>query len=58
MTDSELKHFKGVYELLYEELGLQSTIFDIWSDNVQIEINFNETYEAPIAASSTFQKYR
>lgn len=29
MTDSELKHFKGVYELLYEEeLGLQSTIFD------------------------------
>ncbi|MBF2756840.1 DUF3269 family protein [Staphylococcus haemolyticus] len=30
MTDSELKHFKGVYELLYEEeLGLQATIFDI-----------------------------
>lgn len=29
MTDSELKHFKGVYDLLYEEeLGLQSTIFD------------------------------
>lgn len=30
MTDSELKHFKGVYELLYEEeLGLQATIFDM-----------------------------
>ena len=29
MTDSELKRFKVVYELLYEEeLGLQSTIFD------------------------------
>ena len=27
--DSELKRFKGVYELLYEEeLGLQATIFD------------------------------
>ena len=30
MTDSELKHFKGVYEFLYEEeLGLQATIFDL-----------------------------
>lgn len=30
MTDSELKRFKGVYELLYEEeLGLQATIFDM-----------------------------
>lgn len=30
MTDSEVKHFKGVYGLLYEnELGLQTTIFDI-----------------------------
>lgn len=30
MTDSDLKHFKGVYELLYEgELGLQATIFDM-----------------------------
>ena len=30
MKDSELKHFKGVYGLLYEqELGLQATIFDI-----------------------------
>ncbi|PTF12798.1 DUF3269 family protein [Staphylococcus devriesei] len=30
MTDSELKHFKGVYELLCEgELGLQATIFDM-----------------------------
>ena len=30
MTDSELKRFKGVYELLYaEELGLQETIFDM-----------------------------
>ena len=30
MTDSELKRFKGVYDLLYEgELGLQSTIFDM-----------------------------
>ena len=30
MTDSELKSFKGVYELLYEEeLGLQATIFDM-----------------------------
>ncbi|WP_019469742.1 DUF3269 family protein [Staphylococcus cohnii] len=30
MTDSEVKRFKGVYGLLYEnELGLQTTIFDI-----------------------------
>lgn len=30
MTDSELKHFKGVHDLKYEqELGLQATIFDI-----------------------------
>ena len=30
MTDSELKRFKGVYELRYEEeLGLQATIFDM-----------------------------
>ena len=30
MTDSELKRFKGVYGLLYEnELGLQTTIFDL-----------------------------
>ncbi|MCI2948362.1 DUF3269 family protein [Staphylococcus caledonicus] len=30
MTDSNLKHFKATYGLLYEEeLGLQATIFDI-----------------------------
>lgn len=30
MTDSEVKRFKGVYGLLYEnELGLQTTIFDM-----------------------------
>ena len=30
MTDSEVKRFKGVYGLLYEnDLGLQTTIFDI-----------------------------
>ena len=30
MTDSDVKRFKGVYGLLYEnELGLQTTIFDI-----------------------------
>ena len=30
MTDSEVKRFKGVYGLLYEnELGLQTTIFDL-----------------------------
>lgn len=30
MTDSDLKHFKATYGLLYEEeLGLQATIFDI-----------------------------
>ena len=30
MTDSEVKRFKGMYGLLYEnELGLQTTIFDL-----------------------------
>ena len=30
MTNSEVKRFKGVYGLLYEnELGLQTTIFDL-----------------------------
>ena len=30
MTDSEVKRFKGVYGLLYEnDLGLQTTIFDL-----------------------------
>ncbi|OEK13187.1 hypothetical protein ASS77_12130 [Staphylococcus saprophyticus] len=30
MTDGEVKRFKGVYRLLYEnEIGLQTTIFDI-----------------------------
>ena len=30
MTGSEVKRFKGVYGLLYEnELGLQTTIFDL-----------------------------
>lgn len=30
MTDSNLKHFKATYGLLYEEeLGLQATIFDM-----------------------------
>ena len=44
MTDSDVKRFKGVYGLLYEnELGLQTTIFDIYrSDGMELNKIYNE----------------